>query len=127
MARHFTKYPSNYVKASTYDTSKYKIVGFTPSEYERLKQFVASDSMSSDNTFGFIERIDMPFAIDVLADQIGDNIEPEWNTYELHPDPNYPDYNDCIDGGTMDLSLSYDEQVDYLISELEKTIARYNR
>lgn len=126
MARHFTKYPSNYVKASTYDTSKYKIVGFTPESYERLKKSVANGDFGSDDTFGYIERVDLPYAIDVVCRDYGPNeYSPDWDTYILNVDGQ--GYNDPMEGGALDLSLSYDEQVDYLISELEKTIAIYNR
>lgn len=126
MKRTFTKYPSNYVKASTYDTSKYKIVGFTPDSYERLKSGIANQDIGTSDAFGFIERVDLPYAIDVVGRDYGPNeYSPDWDTYLLNVDGE--GYNEPLEGGALDLSLSYDEQVDYLISELEATIARYNR
>lgn len=107
---------SKHIKASTnYDTSKYHIVEFTPASYARLKKFIADDSRSGDNAFGYIERIDIPYAVDVTVDDI-----PQWTTYKLISDT----YNDALDGGSLDLSLSYAEQVAYLISELEESIKR---
>lgn len=123
MARKFIKYPSNYVNASTYNTSKYEIVGFTPESYERLKSF---DGNSWDNTFGYIQMKDAPYAIDVVYEDM-----PQWTVYALnalnHGGTEGVEYNDDLEIGVIDTSLPYDNQVDFLISTLEKVVARYNR
>lgn len=119
MTRKFTKYPSNYVKAS-FDDTKYHIVGFTPESYERLKSY---DSSSSDNTFGYIELAGAPYAIDVTYEDL-----PQWTVYLLgQATVNDIPYNEDLEIGILDLSLSYDEQLKFLIDTLERVVVWYNK
>ena len=108
-----------------YDESKYKIYGFTPEEYTRLQDCVTNQKdPGSIDTFGFIEKINAPYAIDVTCREYGeDGWFADWDVYELGQD-DYG-YNDDLDGGAMDVSLSYDEQVEWLIAKLEEVLARH--
>ena len=113
-----------YIRATSYDKSKYKISRFTPESYERLKQCIANQDVGGNNAFGFIERVDLPYAIDVVCRDYGpDEYSPDWDTYLLNAGEGY---NEPLEGGALDLSLSYDEQVDYLIGKLDDTIVAYN-
>lgn len=121
--RKFTKYPQGYVKANTYSLSDYQIVGFTPDEYERLKRVVGNNYSFTDDTFGYIKSPDGAFSIDISAVDAPDvGVIPEWTVFQLDVKDNGTTYNEDIDIGTLDISLSYDEQVDYLIARLEDTI-----
>ena len=105
----------------SYDKSKYKISYFTPEEYDRLKKCVDSNNCDGNNTFGFIETKQGDYSIDVICDEINGQWVAEWNVYEIGEID-----NDNFDGGDMDLSLSYDEQVNFLIDQLEESIKRLN-
>lgn len=104
----------------SYDKSKYSIKFFTQEEYERLQDCVSKNECGSNNTFGYIT--DGNFAVDVICEEVDGIIEPEWNVYKLIE----PTYNDFIEGGTMDLSLSYEKQVEWLIKRLEDTVLGYD-
>ena len=120
--RKFTKYPSNYVKAS-FDATKYRIVGFTPEEYDRLKSF---DPNSWDNTFGYIKLVDASYAIDIVYETI-----PQWIVYEVNElnlgGISGVESNEDLEIGALDTSLTYEEQVDFLINKLNEVVSLYNR
>jgi hypothetical protein len=122
MTRKFTKYPSNYVKAS-FDATKYRIVGFTPEEYDRLKSF---DPNSWDNTFGYIKLVDAPYTIDIVYETI-----PQWIVYEVNElnlgGISGVESNEDLEIGALDTSLTYEEQVDFLINKLNEVVSLYNR
>lgn len=101
-----------------YDRSKYKI-DFLESSYEELKKVINNQTGNPNDEayFGSIETKDGQYCVEVHARYYGDMLEPDYDILDLVS----TEYADYVTGGTMDLSLSYDEQVDFLISQLEGT------
>lgn len=101
-----------------YDRSKYKI-DFLEASYEELKKVINNQTGNPNDEayFGSIETKDGKYCVEVHARYYDDMLEPDYDILDLVS----TEYADYVTGGTMDLSLSYDEQVDFLISRLEGT------
>lgn len=115
------EFDSMYESKLTENKSEYNI-SFTPEDYKNLQKCVKNNELDDNNDFfGSIETD--KYAIDITCRDYDGVWQADWDTYKLVD----KDYNESLEGGSLNLSLSYDEQVDFLIKQLENTISTSDR
>ena len=109
-------------------------INFSKDEYEKLKQVVAEGTDDEDywDFYGTIELGTDPdtdlFAIDIVARYPYDELEACYDIYRVYSKDLYDDIdNDNFESGKLDLSLSYEDQLEFLISTLEAASERYSK